>query len=661
MNFAFPLFLWALTALSIPIIIHLFNFRRTTRIYFSNNRLLKQIKEETTQKRKLKQYLVLASRLLFIFFLVMAFAQPFLPAREQVTTGRNIILYLDNSFSMSAKVSEKTRALDAGIGFIREITDLFPPDTQYKLITNEFAPFSNTFKTKKEILDLLAQVRLSAVTRTVSEVEKRMGADKSGAEIFWISDFQKSTVGLNGDFQADSSAQWHLLPVALGQSSNVLVDTVYLENPFVIGGEKNSVTVRLRNIGSKRTEGLVVKLVINEVQNGAVSIDLEPNSFSEASFALTSGITGFNEAKISFTDFPVSFDNEFYFTLNFMESIRVVEIKSENTPPFIERVFGNHQLFSYRGFRSGNVDYSLLGQVNLLVVNGLNTIDAALLAALKSNMENLGALLFIPGPQPDFNDYRKLLPFVNLGTAPHGEMLTLDIPDFQNPFFANVFEERSAGLQMPQAVPLLNWGQDRSAILKFRDSRPFLSQQGKWFVLASPLQKEYTDFYNHALFVPVMYRIAASAKKTSQHRYYTINDNLISIPADSVFGEEPVRLVGSQEVVPAQRRLSNQILLEIPKYYMMPGFYRVLHQKDTLGLIALNLDKRESDLTQHSPEELKSLFGGGGHVTGFQSADAAAFSNEIKERYLGTPLWKQALVLALLFLLAEVFLIRYLK
>ena len=237
MNFAFPQFLWALTALSIPIIVHLFNFRKTTRVFFSNNRLLRQIKEETTQKRRLKQYLVLASRLLFVFFLVMAFAQPFLPAKEQVSAARNIVIYLDNSYSMSAQVGGKARALDAGIGFVREIVDLFPPDTRYKLVTNDFAPFSNAFKTQTEILDLLTQVRLSAVSRTWDEVDKRIGTEKEGADIFWISDFQKSTSGTGEGIQADSSSQWHLVPVAFGQASNIYVDTVYLENPFAIGGE----------------------------------------------------------------------------------------------------------------------------------------------------------------------------------------------------------------------------------------------------------------------------------------------------------------------------------------------------------------------------------------------------------------------------------------
>lgn len=660
MNFAFPLFLWALTALSIPIIIHLFNFRRTTRIFFSNNRLLKQIKEETTQKRKLKQYLVLASRLLFIFFLVMAFAQPFLPAKEQVSAARNIILYLDNSFSMSAQVGEKTRALDAGTGFIREIVDLFPQDTRYKMITNDFAPFSNSYKTKTEILDLLTQIRLSPVSRTVEEVAQRMGDDRNGADIFWISDFQKSTSGLDGDFVADSLSQWHLVPVSFGQSSNIFVDTVYLENPFVIGGEKNKVNIRLHNVGARRSEGIIVKLVVNDIQTGAVSLDLEPNSFAEASFDIASGMRGLNTAKISFTDYPISFDNEFYFTLNFTETIRVVEVRNSRDNAFIERVFGNQQLFSYRGIQAGNVDLSLLDQADLIVLNGLNEIDASILATLNTNKETMGAVLIIPGEQAQLNSYKKIIP-LNLTLAGAKEMSPLDKPDFQNPFFENVFEEKSPAMEMPSARPLLDWGVDRSAILKFRDGKPFLSHNGKYFILSSPLLPGYTNFYNHALFVPVMYRIAASAKRAEQNNYYTLSNDLITIRADSLFGDEPIRLFGSQEIVPPQRRVGDKFFLEMPKFSMNAGFYYVKYRQDTLSLLAVNLDKRESDLNQYSVDEVKSFFGGGNQVTIFQGTSLESFSNEIKERYLGTPLWKHALILALFFLLAEVLFIRFLK
>ncbi|MEQ8424304.1 MAG: hypothetical protein RIA63_06305, partial [Cyclobacteriaceae bacterium] len=473
--------------------------------------------------------------------------------------------------------------------------------------------------------------------------------------------FQKSTSGLDGAFKADSASQWHLVPVAFGQSSNIFVDTVYLENPFVIGGEKNVVNIRLHNVGSKRTEGLIVKLVINNIQTGAVSVDLEPNSYAEASFDLASGMRGLNEAKISFTDFPISFDNEFYFTLNFTETIRVVEIKSTNDNAFVERVFGNRQLFSYRGFQSDNVDYSLLNQADLVVINGINAIDNSLAATISSNLENLGAVLIIPGDRPELNTYKNLMPYPNASISAESEMTILDKPDFKNPFFENVFEEQSSAMEMPSAIPVLDWGADRSAILKFRNTKPFLSHSGKVFVMSSPLQRNYTNFYNHALFVPVMYRIAAAAKKAEQNRYYTLTSDLITIRADSVYGEEPIRLVGNQEIVPPQRRVGDRFFLEMPKFSMNSGFYRVQYRQDTLNLLAINLDKRESDLTQFGPDEIKLLFGGGDHVTMFQSASLESFSNEIKERYLGTPLWKHMLILALLFLLAEVLFIRFLK
>ena len=80
MRFAYPEFLFALSLIAIPIVIHLFNFRRFKKIYFTNVKFLKDIKEETTSRSKLKHLLVLLSRILAVSFLVFAFAQPFIPS-----------------------------------------------------------------------------------------------------------------------------------------------------------------------------------------------------------------------------------------------------------------------------------------------------------------------------------------------------------------------------------------------------------------------------------------------------------------------------------------------------------------------------------------------------------------------------------------------------
>jgi len=656
MSFNYPSFLWALTVLAIPIIIHLFNFRKTTRIYFSSIRFLKQVKQETTQKRKLKKYLVLASRLLFLFFLVIAFAQPFLPAREQITAQKNIAIYLDNSFSMSAPMEGKIRALDAGITFVRDIVQLFPPETRFKLLTNDFAPFSNTYKTGTEIIDQLSQIRLSPISRTMNEITKRIG--QSGNTVFWISDFQKSTLG--DDVVIDSTWQLRLVPVEYDRLSNVYVDSVFLENPFVIGGEKNAVHLRLRNEGPRTLDGLVTRLTINGIQAATSSVSLQPNSTVETSFDLSGTLKGINEAVFSFSDFPVSFDNEFFFTLNYTGKLRIIEIKPDVNSTYIEKVYGNRQLFDFRSYAIRNVDYSMIGSADLVILNGINRIEPSLRDALKLYQDH-GSLLLISGDQPDLDSYSGLTNLTGLKRIEKSELEELDRPDFQNPFFENVFEERSSALAMPHARKVLDWGNDRSAILRFKNGMPYLSRFGNTYVLAAPLTKEATDFYNNALFVPVMYRIAAAGKKAERKSYFDLSSSLVTVPADSLVGEEPVRLIGQQEIVPSQRRSGNRLLLEIPRFSVSQGFYRVMYQRDTLDLIAFNLDKKESMLSQFSGEEMKTALGGGNQISIFKATSTDTFSNEIKERYLGTPLWKYALILALIFLLAEVLLIRFLK
>lgn len=650
------MFLWALGALAIPIIIHLFNFRKTTRIYFSNIRFLKQIKQETTQKRRLKQYLVLASRLLFLFFLVMAFAQPFLPAREQISSQRNIAIYLDNSFSMSAPVEGKVRALDAAVNFVRAIVKLFPPETRFKLLTNDFAPFSNSFKSGVEIIDQLSQVRLSPISRKLDEITKRIGAP--GSTVFWVSDFQKSTIG--NEIVVDSTWQLRLVPVEYERLSNVFVDSVFLDNPFVIGGEKNSVRVRLRNEGPRALEGLIARLSINGVQAATSSVTLQANSSVETSFDLSGSLKGYNKAVFSFTDFPVSFDNEFYFTLNYTGKLKVIEVKADEASTYIEKVFGNRQLFDFKSYSVKNINYSLINEADLVVVNGLNKIESSLSNVLQSYRLE-GSLLVISGAQPELDSYKNLLGLPNLTKTEMAEMEELDRPDFKNPFFENVFEEKTSALAMPRAKKMVDWGPDRSAILRFKNGLPYLSRFGNTFVMASPLEKSSTDFFNNAMFVPVMYRIASSGKKAERKPYFYLSSSLVTIPIDSLTGEEPAKLIGQQELIPSQRRLGDRLLLEIPRFSVNQGFYHVTHQRDTLDLIAFNLEKGESLLGQFNGEEIKTALGGGNHISIFKTTSTDTFSNEIKERYLGTPLWKYALMLALLFLLAEVLLIRFLK
>ncbi|MBQ8045424.1 MAG: BatA domain-containing protein, partial [Bacteroidales bacterium] len=109
MQFLSPLFLIGLAAVAIPIVVHLFNFRRYKKVYFSNVELLRQLESETQKQSKLKQLLVLALRIMCIIFIVLAFAQPIIPtdkSRAIAVGNQYVSVYIDNSFSMEATTAD---------------------------------------------------------------------------------------------------------------------------------------------------------------------------------------------------------------------------------------------------------------------------------------------------------------------------------------------------------------------------------------------------------------------------------------------------------------------------------------------------------------------------------------------------------------------------
>jgi hypothetical protein len=566
---------------------------------------------------------------------------------------------------MSAQMADKTQGLQAALRFAQTIVSQFPPDTRFKILTNDFAPFSNSFKSKPEATDLLAQIKFSPISRAAEEIFVKLKSDlRRDREVFWISDFQKSTMGTL-PAQWDSLNRWHLVPVKFGSTANVFVDSAYLENPFVSTGEKNVLNVKFRNDGDNEVGDLNVRLSINSIQAGTTQVTIPAKGSTQASFDIASGLKGLNRGHISFADFPVNFDNEFFLALNFTNKVSVIEIRGSAGVTPVENVFGNKEIFDFAAYPVANFNYSLLNNAQMVVVNGLNKIEPSLALALQQYLQDAkGSILLVPGPAIDVASYKQLTNIPSLHTMQDLVPADLDRPDFANPFFDDVFEEKSAAVSMPKATPYLNWGDDRSAILKFRSDVPFLSRfdrGGKLYLLASPLQSAFTDFYNHALFVPVMYRIAASGKKNNQRLYYSVKENFLIINADSLLDERPVRLVGNEEIVPSQRKVNNQLFIDIPRFSIQQGFYKVVSEKDSLQLVAFNIDNAESLLEQSDANEIRNQMGNGSNITIFEAESVEQFSNEVKSRYLGKPLWKYALILSLTFLLAEVLLIRFLK
>lgn len=668
MKFLYPEFLFGLFTLAIPIIIHLFNFRKSKRIYFSSTRFLTNIKKSTSQKLKLKHYLILFSRLLFLTFLVFAFAQPYIPSADKNPQVESVYIYLDNSSSMSNRVDGTMTSLHLGMDYVSKILDLYPANTSYKLLTNEFAPFSNTLKSKDEIEELLTELRLSNISRTLPEAYTRLKSHtlrqtEKSKDVFIISDFQKSTIGNIEQLKMDSIDQVFVSPIFFDATKNIFIDSMYLSNPFLIANEKNQLNVVLKNTGFEDASELQVKLFINEIQSASSIVNIPAGGSEELTFEISYNLEKVNRCRLNFEDYPVTFDNDFYFVLKLENKIDILEIKNEETISPIEQVYGNRSLFNYSFQIASNTDYSLIRQFDLVIVNGLTSIDNSLSLELNNYIAQGGSLFIIPGEKPDMNSYRNLLASIN-PVVNDTSRVEISMPDLSDPFYENIFESANERIDMPNALPILNWQGQQMDLLKLKNNLNFLSgfrKQGTIFILAAPLEDQFTNFHRHALYVPVMYRIAAISKRSFEKLYYNINEPTINLRLDSLNKQDIFKLTDLEiELIPNQRISANELVLEMPKNTLNPGFYELKLEEKTKDVLAFNLDRAESYLAQMTFDEIKTNFANYNNVKIFDANDADNFSKEVKKNKFGVPLWKYAIILSLLFLLAEVLLIRFL-
>ena len=174
MHFLFPAFLIASLVVSIPILIHLFNFRRYKKVFFSNVAFLKSLQQASNSRKKINRWLILAARCLALLALVFAFAQPYFETKGKVERGTNYsVIYLDNSFSMGNKASEGN-LLEQGKESAREIINGFGPDDKFQVITNDNDGFRQSWLNKDEALASVVEKSISPQFKPMSAIFRSM-------------------------------------------------------------------------------------------------------------------------------------------------------------------------------------------------------------------------------------------------------------------------------------------------------------------------------------------------------------------------------------------------------------------------------------------------------------------------------------------------------
>lgn len=676
MEFIHPYWLFGLLAIAVPIVIHLFNFRRFKRYYFTNLKFLKNIKKETRKQHSLRHLLVLLSRILAIIFLVLAFARPYIPGPRGIeeTAVKHVAVYLDNSLSMQASANGHS-LLDEARTAAASLVGAYGASDRFLLITNDFEGRHQDFKNPDEFLKLVREVRPSPKWRTSGDILERFrellpSEVETEPHIYFLSDFQKVSFDLP-QLPVDTTIVSFLVPLLEKGPPNVYIDSCGLSSPFNnLGGQQNAVAY-LHNASSLDLEKIPVRLMINGQQRALASFDIESQGTAEVSLPFTNREAGLQKASLVIDDYPVSWDDKMYLSWQVRAGIPVLLVSEDEAGMWFTRIFKNDSVFMMSEVGIRSLDYSVFGDYDLIVLDHVTRYSSGLASELDRYMESGGSVFMIPGKKTEMNSLNNFLGmFSTLRIQPlDTQRLQVTGLNTGHPLFRDVFESVPENLDLPEVMghyPLQAYQSSASSvIMDLQNGDPLVIEsehgKGKFYLMTSPAGEGKEGLMRHALWVPMVYRIAMLSKPSGK-LYYTIGvDEVIDAANLDLEQERPpmITLPGSDfSFIPGYRKQVNSQELDLYGQIKRPGIYELMQEERILSAFAFNYNRNESDPAIYSPDEIREII---------EDAAGDIFllepGNEPVEQVIsginqGTELWRWFIWLGLIFIFLEVFLLR---
>jgi hypothetical protein len=626
MQFQHPELLWALFLLLIPIFIHLFQLRKFKKTPFTNVKFLKKVVSESRRSNNLKKWLLLFTRMLLVAALVIAFAKPFF-AEKSALQEKETVIYLDDSFSMQAKMNN---------GSLLESASLFTNEkvfreVQLKNIQNELLQLSPTAKQLN-----LNEVYLKANTFFNSE-------KNSIKNLVVVSDFQQSMALAKED--SLQNLRKHLVHMNSEELQNISIDSA-----FVASVEANTIELTALLSSSLTIESTAVSLYNAEKLIAKTSASFNTNRKAEVRFTIPKNEV--IKGRIEILDAGLSYDNQLFFNIDAKEKIKVLAIGSANSD-YLKRIFTSDE-FEFKSVPLNALNYSELNEQNLIVLNELKSIPNALTSSMKSFTANDGRLVVIPDTQIDLASYGQLLSNYYSTSYTQRVNASRDITNisFSHPLYKNVFEKNVANFQYPKVSQFYKIKTNATPILSFQDGDAFLVGSEGISIFTASLSSKNSNFKNSPLIVPTLYNMGTNSLKLPD-LYQSIGTNQKLDVRAQLSKDNILKIVqGEYEFIPQQKSFANKVSLYFDENPNEDGIYSIFGKENFYRNLSFNYPRDESNLNfidvstinaDSRNESISTLF------------DQMQSDNTINS------LWKWFIILALLFMVIEVLIQKFLK
>jgi hypothetical protein len=574
---------------------------------------------------------------------------------------------------------------DESVAKAREIVSAYRNEDQFQLLTNDFEGRHQRLLSKEDFLASLKEIKLSPSVHPLSQIVSRQeevlkNPETNGSEkiIYLLSDFQKSVSDID-KIPKDTLLNINLIPVSSQKRNNAYIDSAWLSSPVIRANEPSELVVSITNASESPLENSPVKLTLNGIQKGLTSVSAAAGANVEAKIPFTPGQTGWIKAEISITDYPVTFDDNYFLAFHVAEHIDVLSLNESKESPYLKALFAADPYFNFKNASAGSIDYSSMGLNQLIILNELKSISSGMAQELSKFTTNGGTAVVFPAPEPDILSYNQFFSLMGANPFSGKVSMTDKVSQIQteHELFLEVFENekmKNQNLELPQvkqyfAMSALTQSNQES-LLRLQGGRPFLvryqSGKGSLYVFSVPLQQDFSNIAKHAIFVPLMYRMAL----LSSNKYtlsYTIGQNDFVTYNQSVSGDNVFKLKkdnGKFEMIPGHsaNKSDDITTLFIRDELKENGNYVLTEASNPLAVYAFNYDRRESALETLSEESiLENIEKSHNPAVSLINIGQNNFKSIISELNQGIRLWKWCLLLGLLFLAAEIILLRFWK
>jgi uncharacterized membrane protein len=686
MTFLNPAVLFGLLAAGIPIVIHLLNLRKLKKIEFSTLLFLKELKKNKIRKIQLKQWLLLALRILVILFLVMAFSRPTIKGISIGGTTSlaktTAIFILDDTYSMSV-VGDNGSYFNQAKSLLRtHLGQLHEGDDAAIILLSDLnkqdAQLSKDIVSLKKQLD---DIHLSSVSGYLHPAMVKAASlfgtsNNFNKELYLFTDMQKTELMKDSAYSnlgelLNERVNIYLFPFKGKDIFNIGIDSLRF-NTVVLGKDKPfQVSVFLTNYSDADSRNTVVSLFLNGERTAQKGISLSRHKSTELQLESTFKKAGLQEVVAEIEDDAIMLDNKAYASVVVPEKVNIGIFENDKSDSRFLRLAleagdSSHTfIFDERNI-SQTSSVNLMNYDVIFLLGGSRNIAAD---RLSQYITNKGNIFIAPGANTSLEDFNHTLAAFELPECKglrkandkawaYEELLNID---FTHPLLTGIFKSSAApGIESPQFYSHFILGNDGTAknILGLSDKSVLLCEYkrsgGKILVLASAISPEWTNFPYKSFFVPfafssVFYLSSQRAEETPQFTGATI-----TIPQDKG-KSSAVKIIRPDK--------TEDMLLADDKTYdgglkynktNIPGNYDILLDKNVRHVIPVNHNPIESATDSYSENELTtylSKLNFKGHLITILPQENGV--EKIKQARYGTELWKLFIILALITALIE--------